>query len=284
MSSLPDQTGRTHLITGATSGLGRAAALALLRAGAEVWVVGRSPQKLEALAQEAEAGPRLRTLRCDLQEMAQVKALVEEVRARVPRLDVLINNAGAIFKERGLTSEGLERTFAVDHMAYFALTLGLLPLLEASAPARVVSTASDAYRAGRLDFEDLQLERGYGRLGFTAYSNVKLMNLLFTRELARRTADRGIAATCHHPGFVGSNMGLNNGWAAKWVMALTRPLQVTPLQGADTLLWLATAPEAEWESGGYYAKRRLVQPAAVGRDAEAARRLWETSERILASI
>jgi NAD(P)-dependent dehydrogenase (short-subunit alcohol dehydrogenase family) len=200
-----------------------------------------------------------------------------------PRIDVLVNNAGAVFAHREITAEGNERTFATNHLACFVLTQGLLPRLLASAPARIVTTSSIAHQRATLDFADLQSVRHYG--GIRAYSRSKLCNILFTRELARRLSGTGVTATCLHPGFVASRFGDASGGVLREIIAVgKRLLAISPEKGARTLIWLATAPEAASESGGYYYKCRRVTPSAAAQDAVAAERLWAESERLVSAV
>jgi NAD(P)-dependent dehydrogenase (short-subunit alcohol dehydrogenase family) len=199
-----------------------------------------------------------------------------ELAAKAPRIDVLINNAGAIFDHRQVTADGLEMTFAVDHMAYFVITELLRPQL--AADARIVSTASGAHAWGRLDFDDLQSARSYSAM--RAYGTAKLCNILWTRELARRLEGGGVTANCVHPGGVATGFGSNTRGFLTSLFSLARPLMLTPAQGADTLIWLASAPDVAGRTGGYWTRRRLTQPSAAGRDDAAAARLWTESARI----
>jgi NAD(P)-dependent dehydrogenase (short-subunit alcohol dehydrogenase family) len=196
------------------------------------------------------------------------------------RLDVLINNAGALFTERSVTVDGIERTFALNHLAYFLLTNLLLDRLRAAAPSRVVNVASGAHRRGELHWDDLQLTR-YGGQGWTAYQQSKLANILFTRELARRLDGTGVTANCLHPGFVETGFGRNNGPLARALLWLTRPIQRTPAQGADTLVWAATDASLAGVSGRYLQDRAERTPARQATRDEDARRLWDVSERMV---
>ena len=198
--------------------------------------------------------------------------------AKAPRIDVLINNAGAIFERREVTADGLEKTFAVNHMAYFVITEILRPGL--AADGRIVSTASGAHAFGVLDFDDLQSTRGYSGIG--AYGRSKLCNILWTRELAHRLEGSGVTANCVHPGGVRTGFGENNRGLTKTLFGLVRPLLLSPEKGADTLVYLAAAPEVAGRTGGYWSRRRLTQPTVAARDPAAARRLWEVSARLAA--
>jgi NAD(P)-dependent dehydrogenase (short-subunit alcohol dehydrogenase family) len=271
------------VVTGATSGIGEEIALGLARAGARVVVVGRQRERGEATVErvrpEAEgAAPEL--LLADLSVQAEIRGLAARLLERHPAIRVLVNNAGIVNLRRELTADGLEATFAVNHLGSFLLTTLLVDRLRASAPARVVNVASDAHRFGRLDLADLQNERSYRSM--RVYGQSKAANLLFTQELARRLAGSGVTVNAMHPGAVATRLGQQNGAVAR---VLTRALSVffrTPAQGADTALWLATAPELEGVSGRYFTSRRAHEPAPHARDPEVARRLFEASERLTA--
>jgi len=273
--------GKTVVATGATSGIGEAAALALARLGARIVLVARNAKRAEATLKRLEAAAPGRghaSHLADLMSMTEARRVGGAIAASEPRIDVLINNAGALFAERRTTPEGLERTFALNHMAYFVLTGALIGNLEASAPARIVSTASDAHKGARLDFDDLQSERGYS--AFKAYARSKLANILFTRELAKRLAGSGVAANCFHPGFVASRFGDEAGGWIGWAFPFAKLAGLTPEKGADTLIWLASAPEVANASGAYFARRRIAEPSAAARDDNAAKRLWQASESL----
>ena len=273
----------TCVVTGATSGIGEEIALGLTRAGARVVVVGRRRERGEATLERirrevAGAAPDL--LLADLSVQAEIRTLAARLLERYPAIRVLVNNAGIVNLRRELTADGLEATFAVNHLGSFLLTTLLLDRLRASAPARVVNVASDAHRFGRLDLADLQNERSYRSM--RVYGQSKAANLLFTQELARRLAGSGVTVNAMHPGAVATRLGQQNGAFAR---VLTRALSVffrTPAQGADTAVWLATALELEGVSGRYFTSRREHVPAPHARDPEVARRLFEESERLTA--
>lgn len=279
-----DMSGKTALVTGATNGIGKAAAMRLASMGATVIVAGRSKAKADEVAAAINAAGRGRaeTALADLATLAGARALAADVASRFSRLDVLINNAGAFFQQRQVTSDGLEMTFALNHMSYFVVTNALLPLLKQSGPSRIVSVASDAHLAAKLNFDDLQTMQNYR--GFVTYGASKLANIAFTYELARRLKAEGssVVANAIHPGFVGTGFAQNNGMFFQLAMGALRPFIRTPEQGADTAVWLATAPEVAGQSGGYYADRKLKQPNAQARDAAVWRKLWEVSEGIMA--
>jgi NAD(P)-dependent dehydrogenase (short-subunit alcohol dehydrogenase family) len=275
--------GKTCLLTGATQGIGRAAATMLARQGPKLVIVGRDPDKTARVVDEVrrESGnAKVEAMIADLSVVSQVRALARDFKAKHARLDVLVNNAGGIFDQRKLTADGFEYTFALDHLAYFVLTNELLDLLKASAPARVVSVSSRAHYRGRIAFDDLMLERGYGQ--WKAYSQAKLANVLFTRELAIKLAGTGVTANCLHPGVVQTGFGVNTeGWL-RWAVGAFGRMFLSPEQGADTLVWLASSPEVENVSGKYFAKRKEETPSKIARDDEVARRLWDVSERLVA--
>jgi NAD(P)-dependent dehydrogenase (short-subunit alcohol dehydrogenase family) len=275
--------GKTVVITGATSGIGLEAAEALARQGAALVLIGRDRRRGEAaLARLRAAAPDADlTIRyADMSEMAEVRRLAADLLASVGRIDVLINNAGAIFDRHALTGDGLERTFALNHMGYFLLTNLLLERLKQAPAGRIVSVASEAHRGVALDFTELTGRNG--AKGWPAYRRSKLANILFTVELARRLAGATVTANCLHPGFVDSRFGdPGNGWAMRLLIGLGKRLvAITPQEGAKTIVFLATSPEVATISGRYYAKRRAIEPSAAARDAATARRLWDESARI----
>jgi retinol dehydrogenase-12 len=278
-----DMTGRTCLITGATNGIGRAAARALARLGAGLVLVGRNRERGERVVDEIcrESGNRdVALLLADLSSQAQVRQLAAEFLAAGRPLHVLLNNAGVVNLHRETTIDGRETTFAVNHLAHFLLTELLLPRLKESAPARIVNVASDAHAqaGGRLDFDDLDSSRSYSVM--RVYGKSKLANILFTRELARRLEGSGVTANCLHPGFVGSNFARNNGAIAGVVMTLLRPFARSPEKGAETAVYLASSPEVEGVSGKYFVDCRVREPRDFARSDDDARRLWEVSERL----
>ncbi|EYB67659.1 short-chain dehydrogenase/reductase SDR [Deinococcus phoenicis] len=265
-----DMSGKTVLVTGATNGIGQVTARELARAGARVVIVGRDAEKTAWVAREIGAAE---TLVADLSELAQVRRAAAEFRERVGQLDVLVNNAGAFFGKRQETQEGTERTWALNHLAPFLLTRELLPLLRASADARVVTVASDAHRSGRLRLDDPEFRRGYR--GWAAYSQSKLANILFARELARR--EPGVKSNSLHPGLVRSGFAHNNGGGISRLWRLVDRFGITPEEGARTSVLLASAPELT-VSGRYFSAGREVRPAPRALDDGAALRLWQLSE------
>jgi len=277
-----DLRGCTILVTGASSGIGLAASEELAAMGAELVLVGRDPTRLAAAAAavraRSAAGP-VSTLACDLSSLAAVRGLTAEVLGRHPRLHVLVNNAGGVSPTRQVTADGLERTFAVNHLAPYLLTRLLLDRLVASAPARIVTVSSVAHRRAHLDFGDLQLERGYAIM--RAYGQSKLANVLFTRELARRLAGTRVTANCLHPGAVATRIWSGARGFARPLLALAKLFMLTPEEGARTIVHLASEPEVAQLTGAYLEKGEVVDPAPQARDDAAARRLWEESARLV---
>jgi NAD(P)-dependent dehydrogenase (short-subunit alcohol dehydrogenase family) len=273
--------GKTIVATGATSGIGEAAVLALAGLGARIVLVARDEARARATMRKLEAkAPGLghRMHLADLSSMAETRKVGAAIAESEPRIDVLINNAGALFSHRQVTPEGLELTFALNHMAYFVLTEALRERLIASAPARIVSTSSTAHQGMTLDFDDLQSAKGYG--GLKVYGRSKLANILFTRELARRLAGTGVTANCLHPGVVATRFGESSGGAPGLLIPFLRPFFISAEKGADTVIYLASSADVANTSGGYFVKRKLTEPSAAARDDAAAQRLWEASEAL----
>lgn len=282
MSSDPTTTDpKICLVTGANSGIGFIAARELAKQGFRVGLVGRNQAKIaEAAAQikREAATPLVDAFIADLSSRADVRRLADEVKAQYGRLDVLLNNAGGMFTARAESPDGIEMTWALNHLAYFLLTDLLLPLLDRTPGARVVSVASDAHRfAPGIHFEDVEFERSYG--GWKAYGQSKLANILFTRELARRLKESGSAVTanCLHPGFVRTNFGDGPGIGNWGFRLLATVAAISPEKGAETSVYLASSPDVAATSGQYFAKSRPSKPTAAARDDAAARRLWELS-------
>ncbi len=273
--------GKTCLVTGANSGIGKEIARGLAAEGARVLMVARSPERGEAArAEVAEStdNDSVELLLCDLSSQRQVRGLADEVLERCGELHVLVNNAGLTLGERTLTEDGIEATFAINHLAPFLLTEFLRERLVASAPARVVTVASDAHRGSKIDFEDPSGERKFSSWG--AYGQSKLANILFTSELARRLDGTDVTATCLHPGVVRTGFGRQGPAFVRAFLMVAGVFLLTPERGADTAIWLAASSEVDGASGGYYVKRRLAEPSRNARDPESARRLWRLSERL----
>ncbi len=276
-------TGKTILITGATNGIGKVAALELAKQGPTIVLVGRNPAKVEETVREIKeksSNPQVDGLVADLFSMAEVRRLANEFRKKYPHLHVLINNAGAIFADRQHTVDGYERTFALNHLAYFLLTNLLLDMLKADAPARIINVSSGAHLGASLDFDDLQNEQHYGAGGFTAYGQSKLDNLLFTYELARRLAGTGVTVNAMHPGTVATGFGENNSGGMHLAMQVLHLFSLTPQQGADTIVYLASSPEVEGISGKYWEKRKAIQSSPASYDEATQKRLWEVSAQM----
>ena len=272
--------GQVCVVTGATSGIGKAAAAALARQGAEIIVVGRDPGRAEATAAaiQADGAPPPKVEIADLALLDQVRALAGRLNQNLDRIDVLINNAGLVLNERQVTPDGYEHVFAVNHLAPFLLTNLLRPKLTASAPARVITVSSDAHTAARLDLDDPNLEHGWS--SWRSYSNSKLANILFTRELAGRLDGTGVTANCLHPGVVRTGFGRDARPLMRVGITIAKPFMLSPERGADTMVYLASSPDVAAKTGGYYVKRQLREPSAAARDDGLARRLWEISERL----
>ena len=272
---------RIAVVTGATSGIGEVTARELARQGFRVVLVARDAEKAARTASEiavAAPGAKVETLLCDMTSQKQIRAAAEELKRRHDRIDVLVNNAGGVWVKREVTEDGLERTFAVDHLGYFLLTNLLLRELRRGAPSRVVNVASEAAKLGRIDFDDLQGERRYR--GGLAYAQAKLANILFSSELARRVAGSGVTSNALHPGAVASGFALNNTGLVRFGMKLVRPFLIDEEKGARTSIYLASSPEVEGVTGEYFVKNRPKKPPRNGRDPEVARRLWDVSARL----
>ena len=270
--------GKTVVITGGTSGIGEIAAEQLAQMGARIVLIARDKSRGEAtLARLRERAPGLaHTVRyADLARIPEMKRVAAQIAESEPRIDVLINNAGAMFGSRQLTGDGLEYTFALNHMAYFVVTKGLRERLQASAPARVINTSSGAHRGARLDFDDLQLVKDFSAM--KAYSRSKLCNILLTRELARRLHGTGVTANCLHPGFVATRFGDQSGGLISRFIGLAKLFAISPGKGAETLVYLASSPEVAETTGAYFYKCRPITPSQAALDDRAAILLWERS-------
>jgi NAD(P)-dependent dehydrogenase (short-subunit alcohol dehydrogenase family) len=271
------------LVTGATSGIGKITALELARKGATVVVVARDPARAKATVDEigrATGSSRVSTMLCDFASQASIRRLADEYRRTHDKLHVLVNNAGVILGPREVTADGLEATFAINHVGYFLLTNLLLDVLRASAPARIVNVASGAHFQGKLDFDDLQLERSY--TGFGAYAASKLANVAWSAELARRLAGTGVTANSVHPGAVATRWGDSGSSFFRFILKLGRPFLRSPEKGAETVIHLASSPEVEGVTGEYFHDRRRAKASREARDPETGRKLWEASEKLVA--
>ncbi|MFW5925206.1 MAG: SDR family oxidoreductase [Myxococcota bacterium] len=269
------------LITGANSGLGKAMATALARQGMGIVMVCRNPETAEVARSEIQAaseGPPVEVLLADLSDLSEVRRVAEAFRARHDSLHVLINNAGLYLPKRHVTVDGLETMFAVNHMAPFLLTQLLEKPLTAARGARVVTVSSEGHRVGHLDFDDLQRERSFQ--AFRQYGATKLANILFTRELARRWADRGVVASCFHPGAVATGFAQDEPGLFGSLVKLGRPFLRSAEKGAETGIFLASQPEVPHAQGSYFIDRKPRRPSREARNDAVATRLWEASEQI----
>lgn len=266
------------LITGANAGIGKVTALRLAEMGATVVMVCRDKMKGEAALKEIKqksGNPKIELLLADLSSQAEIRRLVDAFKTQHTRLDVLVNNAGVYISNRRLTVDGYEMTFAVNHLAYFLLTNLLLDVLKQSAPSRIVSVSSEAHKYGKIEFDNLQGEREYK--GIPAYSNSKLENVLFTRELARRLEGTAVTANCLHPGAIGTQLFRNTPKPIEWIIKL---LTMSPEKGAETSVYLASSSAVEGVTGKYFEKKKEKQPSLKAQDDNLARKLWEVSERL----
>jgi retinol dehydrogenase-14 len=274
-----DMGEKVCLITGATSGIGKATGLANM--GASVVMVGRDRGRGEAAQaeiKEKSTNASVDLMLADLSSQEEIRRLADEFKEAYPRLDVLINNAGLFRSKRITTADGLEMTFAVNHLAYFLLTKLLLDVLKSSAPSRIVNVSSGDHSNGTIDFDDLQGEKRYK--GAKAYSQSKLANVLFTYELARRLEGTGVTANSLHPGVVGTNLGSGVSGAFGFVVRALTPLMKSPEKGAETSIYLASSPEVEGLSGRYFVKKAEARSSDVSYDERLARRLWEVSAEL----
>jgi NAD(P)-dependent dehydrogenase (short-subunit alcohol dehydrogenase family) len=275
----PSIAGKVVLITGGTGGIGKATAIGLAALGARVAITGRDPKHAEAVAVDvrgATGNPKVDAFGADLSSQAEVRRLAAKVLDAYPRLDVLVNNVGGFWATRHVTADGLEHTFALNHLAGFLLTNLLLDRLKASAPARVVTVSSAAQAMGTIDFDDLQGERAYS--GQKAYNQSKLANVMFTYELARRLEGTGVTATVLHPGVVRTGFGAEDpSRVFKVLVPLWRPFMKSPQQGAVTSIYLASSPEVEGITGRYFANDKPRSSNKASYDVDAAARLWQVS-------
>ena len=278
--------GKVCLVTGATSGIGRETARGLAAQGATVIVAGRDRRRCEGTAaalRRSYPAAEVGYLVADLSSQAEVRRLAEDFTRQYDRLDVLVNNAGAQFRTRRESVDGIEMTFALNHLGYFLLTLSLLDMLKASTPARIVNVASHAHHGATLDFDDLEMERGYD--GARAYRQSKLANVMFTYELARRLDGTGVTANALHPGVLATDFGAKDEGLRSLLRRAARPAirlalghqMITPREGAQTSLYLATSPEVAGVTGQYFDNKAAVRSSDASYDVAAQRRLWEIS-------
>jgi NAD(P)-dependent dehydrogenase (short-subunit alcohol dehydrogenase family) len=273
--------GRTVLITGGTGGIGKATALGLAAMGARVAITGRDPERTNAAAREICLAHRseVMTFVADLSSRSEVRRLAGEVQLALPRIDMLINNVGGYWNTRRVTVDGLEHTFALNHLAPFLLTSLLIDRLKQSDPARVVTVASNAQALGRIDFDDLQGERSYS--GARAYNQSKLADVLFTYELARRLRGTGVTANALHPGMVNTSFGAADpAGVQRWLVPILRPFMKSPARGAATSIHLASAPDVEGVTGRFFANARVKRSSMHSYDEATAARLWQVSRQL----
>jgi NAD(P)-dependent dehydrogenase (short-subunit alcohol dehydrogenase family) len=270
--------GKTVVITGGTSGIGEVAAEALAHMGARIVLVARNKSRAEATLARLDRGGHgvaHSVYFADLKRFAEMKRVAAEIANREPPIDILINNAGALFGTRRLTEDGLEYTFALNHMSYFVVTEGLRERLSASGAARIINTASAAHQGATLDFDDLQSAKSFRAI--RAYSCSKLCNILFTRELARRLHGTGVTANCLHPGFVATRLADESGGLVSRLAWLAKFFAISPAEGAQTIIYLASSPEVANVTGKYFYKSRPTTPSAAALDDRAALALWRRS-------
>jgi NAD(P)-dependent dehydrogenase (short-subunit alcohol dehydrogenase family) len=275
--------GKTVVVTGGTSGIGEVAAVDLARQGARVVLIARDRERADATLAKLRAAnaSALHAIHlADLSVIAEMKRVASEIAEAESRIDVLVNNAGAVFLSRKTSADGLEMTFAVNHMAYFVVTNMLLDRLKATSGARIVCTSSDAHKSGKLDFDDLQLDKRY--IVSRAYGTSKLCNILFTRELARRLEGSGVTANCLHPGFVGTRFGQNNAnnVLTKGLARVVMSFGLKPEEGAKTIIYLASSPGPATISGEYFYKCKVTEPTTAAQDDATAKRLWNVSAQL----
>lgn len=273
--------GKVCLITGGTGGIGFVAARELARMGAAITIVGRDRKRGEAAAAAINAATHrddVRYLVADLSDQSQIRALAATVLADTPRLDVLVNNAGGLFGKRQLSADGLEMTFALNHLNYFLLSHLLLPALEVAAPARIVNVASAAHKKVTIDFDDLQGEEKYDR--WLAYKRSKLANIMFTYEMARRIDGSGVTVNALHPGFVATDIGVRHGFVPGFLWWLGKLTAISPEEGAKTTIYLASSPEVANSTGHYFSRCRPKRSSDASYDRAASERLWDVSTNL----
>jgi retinol dehydrogenase 12 len=274
--------GKICLVTGGTNGIGKATAQELARMGAMVIIVGRDAQKTSQAVKEiraASGNPRVGSMLADLSSEQEVRRLADEFKSKYSHLHVLINNAGAVFMQRQLSVDGIEMTFALNHLAYFLLTNLLLDTLKASAPARIINVSSDAHTSGKIEFDNLQGERNYSP---KAYDNSKLANILFTMELAHRLEGTGVTVNALHPGFVATGFAKNNGKVIAALVSIFAPLVArSPANGAETSIYLASSPSVEGITGKYFYDSHMIPAAPQATNMMVARKLWDVSAEMV---
>jgi NAD(P)-dependent dehydrogenase (short-subunit alcohol dehydrogenase family) len=274
--------GKICLVTGGTNGIGKSTALELARMGATVVIVGRDAQKTSKVVQEiraASGNPKVDSLLADLSSQQEVRRLAKDFKSKYPHLHILLNNAGGFFLRRQLSVDGIEMTFALNHLASFFLTDLLLDMIKASAPARIINVSSDAHASGKIEFDNLQGERDFRP---SAYDNSKLANISFTLELARRLEGTGVTVNALHPGFVATGFAKNNGKVIAALVSIFAPLVArSPAKGAQTSIFLASSPNVEGMTGKYFYDSQVISAAPQATDMVVARKLWDASNEIV---
>ena len=274
--------GKICLVTGGTNGIGKSTALELARMGATVVIVGRDAQKTSKVVQEiraASGNPKVDSLLADLSSQQEVRRLAKDFKSKYSHLHILLNNAGGFFLRRQLSVDGIEMTFALNHLASFFLTDLLLDTIKASAPARIINVSSDAHASGKIEFDNLQGERDFRP---SAYDNSKLANILFTLELARRLEGTGVTVNALHPGFVATGFAKNNGKVIAALVSIFAPLVArSPAKGAQTSIFLASSPNVEGMTGKYFYDSQVISAAPQATDMIVARKLWDASNEIV---
>lgn len=280
-----NMNGKTCLVTGGTNGIGKATVQALAQLGATVVIVGRNAPKTAQLVEEiraASGNKNVDSLLADLSSQQEVRLLANEFKSKYSHLHVLLNNAGAVFMQRQLSVDGIEMTFALNHLASFLLTNLLLDTLKASAPARIINVSSNAHTSGKIEFDNLQGERGYSP---RVYENSKLATLLFTMELARRLEGSGVTINALHPGFVATGFAKNNGKVMAALVSIFAPLVArSPAKGAETSIYLASSPSVEGITGKYFHDSHVIPTAPQATDRVVAGKLWDVSAEMVHRI
>jgi NAD(P)-dependent dehydrogenase (short-subunit alcohol dehydrogenase family) len=280
-----NMSNKVILITGATDGIGKEAARQLAIMGAKIIIVGRNKSKSEAAIEELisiSGNNEISYLLADLSSQSQIRQLARDFKERFDRLDVLVNNAGSIFLRKRLSVDGIEMTFALNHLAYFLLTNLLLDILKANAPSRIVNTSSGSHLSGKINFKDVGLSRGY--IFQRAYAQSKLANVMFTFELASRLEGSGVTVNAFHPGFVKTNIGVNYNWLVRVLKPLIFHTGIPVKEGADTLVYLASSPQVAGVSGKYFYRKKPRETNPLARDREEQKRLWVLSEKMVGGI
>lgn len=277
-----NMNGKICLVTGGTNGIGKSTAQELARMGATVIIVGRDAQKTSRVVKEirtASGNPRVGSMLADLSSQQEVRQLAAEFKRKYPRLHVLLNNAGGFFMRRQIRGNGIEMTFALNHLAGFLLTNLLLDTIKASTPARIINVSSNAHTSGKIEFDNLQGEREYGP---RAYDNSKLANILFTMELAGRLEGTGVTVNALHPGFVATGFAKNNGRFISALVSIFAPLVArSPAKGAETSIYLASSPSVEGITGKYFFDSHVIPAAPQATDRVVARKLWDVSAKMV---